>query len=568
MTESQAKVCQNCHGSFVIEPEDFQFYEKIQVPPPTWCPECRNQRRLAFRNERSLHKRKCDFSGENMISLYPPNTPFPVYQQKYWWSDKWDPLSYGKEINWNEPFLKQIQELRNRTPRMNLIGLHQTLENSEYVNMAHNLKNCYLIFNSDYNENCLYGSEIESSKDCIDNLMIDSCTLCYDCINCNKCYKTFFSEDCNECNDVYFSKDCIGCNNCFGCVNLRKKSHHIFNKPYTREEYEARIKEYNLSSRASLRGWQKKTQDFWETKGKYKHFHGLQNDDVSGDYINNSKNIHNCFIVRGSKNCKYCMWLIVGNNEDCYDYAQFGQNTELMYEVMQAGYQTSNVKFSYLVAAMSSSIEYSDSVYGSSNCFGCSNLRDKEYCILNKQYSKEEYNEFIPKIKKHMNEKPYVDKKGRVYKYGEFFPIELSVIPYNQSSAQDFYPLSEKDAEEKGYSWSEIKLTEHEISLSFDKIPDTIDKTDDTIIKEVIACRESGKAFRIVPDELRLHRVFNLPLPDCLPEVRQKRRIGRRNKPVLYNRACAKCGKGIQTSYASERPEVVYCEQCYNAEVV
>lgn len=55
---------------------------------------------------------------------------------------------------------------------------------------------------------------------------------------------------------------------------------------------------------------------------------------------------------------------------------------------------------------------YSNWADNSSNIFGCIALRNKKYCILNKQYSKQEYEELIPKIKKHMDEMPYVDKKG------------------------------------------------------------------------------------------------------------------------------------------------------------
>src|SRR3989344_554759 len=47
---SEIKQCQNCKKSFTIEPEDFAFYEKMKVPAPTWCPECRLQRRLSFLN--------------------------------------------------------------------------------------------------------------------------------------------------------------------------------------------------------------------------------------------------------------------------------------------------------------------------------------------------------------------------------------------------------------------------------------------------------------------------------------------------------------------------------------
>jgi RNA polymerase subunit RPABC4/transcription elongation factor Spt4 len=37
----ETKNCQNCKKDFNIEPDDFSFYEKMKVPVPTWCPECR-----------------------------------------------------------------------------------------------------------------------------------------------------------------------------------------------------------------------------------------------------------------------------------------------------------------------------------------------------------------------------------------------------------------------------------------------------------------------------------------------------------------------------------------------
>ena len=77
--KSEKKICQNCQKEFTVEPEDFTFYEKMKVPAPTFCPECRMQRRMNWRNERSLYSRKCDLCKENIIGLYPENTPFPVY---------------------------------------------------------------------------------------------------------------------------------------------------------------------------------------------------------------------------------------------------------------------------------------------------------------------------------------------------------------------------------------------------------------------------------------------------------------------------------------------------------
>jgi len=44
--KNETKNCQNCKKDFTIEQDDFSFYEKIKVPPPTFCPECRYKRRI------------------------------------------------------------------------------------------------------------------------------------------------------------------------------------------------------------------------------------------------------------------------------------------------------------------------------------------------------------------------------------------------------------------------------------------------------------------------------------------------------------------------------------------
>ena len=101
--QTETKNCQNCKKDFTIEPDDFGFYEKIKVPPPTFCPECRLQRRLSVRNERNLYKRKCDATGENIISIYRTGVPFPVYQQDYWKSDRFEAMEYGRGFDLVSP---------------------------------------------------------------------------------------------------------------------------------------------------------------------------------------------------------------------------------------------------------------------------------------------------------------------------------------------------------------------------------------------------------------------------------------------------------------------------------
>src|SRR3989338_727468 len=119
-TTTERRDCQNCRAEFTIAPEDFTFYQKIDVPPPTFCPACRLARRLAWRNDRSLFARACDLCQQQIIALYPARTPFPVYCNSCWYSDAWDPLQFGRDYDVSQPFFTQFKQLQKVVPRLAL----------------------------------------------------------------------------------------------------------------------------------------------------------------------------------------------------------------------------------------------------------------------------------------------------------------------------------------------------------------------------------------------------------------------------------------------------------------
>src|SRR3989338_9490981 len=149
------KTCKDCKKDFIIERGDLPFYEKMKAPLPNYCPPCREKRRLAFRNERTLYKRTCSKSGKQVVSIYTENTPFPVYDQHIWWGDEWDAMDYGQDYDSSRPFFDQLQELKNKVPRVSLLNINSI--NSDYCNNAEDSKNCYLIFAAQKNEDTMYG---------------------------------------------------------------------------------------------------------------------------------------------------------------------------------------------------------------------------------------------------------------------------------------------------------------------------------------------------------------------------------------------------------------------------
>jgi hypothetical protein len=327
-----------------------------------------------------------------------------------------------------------------------------------------------------------------------------------------------------------------------------------------------------------------KTQQFWTTHPN-KYMHGIHNMESDGDYVSQSKYVKDSFIVTGGEYCKYCMWLIVKNNKECYDFTQFGENTELVYETLCAGRNIYDVIGSINVIE-GRNVKYSTYCYGNnSSIFGCISLKNKQYCILNKEYTKEEYEELMPKIIQHMKDMPYVDKNGRAHTYGDFFPTELSYFDYNETSAQEFFPLTQEEAEDKGFSWKQPKERSYKASIESKDLPDDIKDVPESIVSEIIGCAHEGKckeqcttAFRITESELQFYKAQNLPLPRLCPNCRHYQRVIHRNPNKLWHRQCmcdksnhtheGKCGVEFKTSYSPEKEEVVFCEKCYQQEVM
>ena len=565
--ENKTTICKNCNNNFTITSDDFSFYEKIAVPPPTWCPQCRMQRRMAFRNERALHRRKCDATGKDIVSIFRADSPMKVFEHEAFYSDNWDPLSYGQEYDFSKPFFQQFKELMLRTPTIALFDSKST--NSSYCNLTVEHKNSYLSSAAWGNEDCMYMNRTAYNRNSADLYICGRNEFCYENVYCEDSNKLFYSHTSKSCNDSYFLYDCRGCSNCFGCWNLRSKNYCIFNVQYSRTEYLEKIKEFDMSDYGVVQKIKKQVAEL-RKKAIHRYAQILQSSNAVGDHIHNVRNAYYCFdFLDGAENVKYSHWS-AGEFKDSYDVGPgSGGNSELIYDSVSTGVQDARCKFCFIVW-YSHDIQYGMNCQSSNNLFGCVSLRSKSYCILNKQYTKEEYETLVPKIIQHMK------KTGE---YGEFFPPEISPFPYNDTIAQDYLPLTREDAKTKGYSWGEELTRNYKITKQSQDLPDKIVDVPDGILNEVIQCLHAGDctdqcatAFKITPNELQFYRQLKIPLPHLCFNCRHWERLRQRNPMKLWHRKCMNpdasgsgrpCGREFETTYSPERPEVVYCEACY-----
>ncbi len=563
----ETKNCQNCKKDFVIEPEDFSFYEKIKVPPPTFCPDCRFQRRLAFFNILKLYKRPCDLCKKDFISMYRPDSPYVVYCSRCWWSDNWDVFEYGRDYDFSRPFFEQYKELWMKTPLLGISIDIPTMETSPYTNHAGHLKNCYLLFHVDYVEDSAYGFFVFNSKSLLDSSNLILCELSYDLMHAYKTMNSVSSYEINESINCFFMRDSYNCQNCFACANLRNKKYHIFNKPYSKEDYFSEIKKWDLGSYKTYQEIKKLAEEHWKKFSPcpiYERF----NTNSNGNRIYESKNCKESFEVSGVEDGKYLAMMYQPPIKDSYDVSSWGYNMSRSYECCNVGENVSDARFSNESGLGSIDIEYCKLSTGSHH-FGCVSIKKGNYCILNKRYTEEEYLKLREKIIAHMNEMPYMDKMGNVYRYGEFFPAEISPFAYNETIADKFFPLGKEEIETKGWRWLKEDKKTYEITKKADELPDHIKDADDEILKEVIACPDCSRGFRITRMELDFLRRMNLPLPRICPFCRVGKKFDDWVKEFkLIKRSCGKCGAEFETPHTEQNYPRILCKKCWLQEVI
>lgn len=315
MSQSEIKICQNCQGSFTIDTQDFDFYKKIQVPSPTWCPECRMVRRFLFRNERCLYRCQCQLCGQNILSNYPIDQNLKIYCSDCWWSDKWDGEDYKRDYDFNKSFFEQFREFFRMAPLINLWGFDNT--GAEYANYSAHCRNIYSSVSIVGGENVYYSGWVDKSKDIFDCYGINESELIYEDIDCDRIYSSFFLIKSSNCINSWFLFDCANCQNCFLCSNLRHKEFYIRNKPYSREDYYRELEKMNLGSFGSVSSLAREFKVLSQ-KSLNKFAQVVKSVNCVGNEISNSKNIYKSFFVNESENCRYSWRLVVGM-KDVFD---------------------------------------------------------------------------------------------------------------------------------------------------------------------------------------------------------------------------------------------------------
>jgi hypothetical protein len=553
----ETRTCQNCKNDFIIEPDDFSFYDKMKVPAPNVCPDCRFKMRAMWRNEMSLYSgRKCGLCGKSVLSIYNLKSPYITYCYECFYSEKWSPKDFATEYDKSRPFFDQMKEFLIKVPKINLgISTGDGINiNSEYVNMAGGCKNCYLVFNTSPAEELLYSRGIKNgifSSDIYFGVKFENC---YECINVQESANVSWGQNITSCVDSHFILNGSGLINCFGCVNLRNKSNCWFNEQLSKEEYSNRIKEIKGSYK-KMEEARNKFIEFTKTLPRREN-NNLKVVNSTGDYLTECKNIRDSFEVAKSEDCRYLFSSKA--IKDSLGTTGYGTKSEKLLEVVATGY-CNNVIGSYW-AENSSNIMYSFDLRNCQDCIGCDALRHGKYAIFNKEYKEEEYE----KIKEHI-----INELTELGIHGLIMPSEIAPFAYNETIAQDNMPLTKKEALTQGFRWEDdIQMTKGQETLQSEEIPDHIKDIENSILEEILKCISCERNYKITEQELLFYRKIILPIPRKCFFCRHRDRINRRGSLKFFIRKCDHCGKDTYTNLTKESVPIMFCEKCYQQEVI
>ena len=518
---------------------------KAKISTPTLCPEERERRRFSFMNNQYLYKRKIDNTGKQWISVFSPDKPYKVYDFDYRFSRD---REYEKVENWNKKFNENLSYLLDNTP-VAYKSWRWHFENSDYCNAVVNAKDSYMCFYGIWLEDCMYVYDgISNDTSCVDCDTINMCSFCYDCIQLKNCSAMLHCRNCVNCNNSSYLENCIWCHDCYNCINLVNQSYCINNKQYTKEEYQKIIIDIKP-----------------ESKPEQEKVMWCSQTECENSFGNNYTWCKNCSFSNALTNCENTRYSRdIPDMKNVYDGRWI--SSEFGLETRWSGY-THHCLF-VLAVLHSSDVLYSQRCDNCDHLFWCVWLKDKSYCIYNKEYTKEEYNKIVPQI---------IAQMMRDNEWWEFFDPKFSYFWYNESASMEMYPLTKDEALNMWYHWRDYeapfpkvekyvpweKLPKVWCKMIQEKKPDFLEK----ILNYAIVCEVSKKPFRLTKQEIDFYIKHDIPLPTKHPEVRHQERFAKKDGSIMHLVHCDECGEEMLSVHISWQWKKILCEKCFYKEL-
>lgn len=539
--------------SFEILPEEMALRKKLRVEgSPRFHPVFRFMQLGGFWQHWNLFKRKCDRTGQQIISVFSEDCPYPVWHKDEWIKHAAPPHA---DFVQGKPVFPQMWDFFRRSPIPHNVGAGN--DNCEYTDDWWYSKNCYLSHSGVEDEDLRYCYRAVRQKNCQYTVFSYDSERSSDLITSHHCFQVLFAFNCYQCSDSAFLYDCRNCHHCLFCSNLRNQSYCINNQQLTREEYERRALEWDFRSH------QKFTEGITEFGRMLRETAWLRatfTEQCEGcaqvDQLFQCKGCRDCYFMNEIEDSLHNFRGIKA--KDCLDCVSPAVDVELLYYSSMVQDQCYDVKFGYNLVQCKW-MEYCAHSFQCQHCFGCCGLTGKKHYIFNKPFSETDYEREKQRIIAAMQE---------TGEYGLFFPGSFAANPYDESLSGFYWPLTAAQAQRFGFRLSTRKPVRPSDAKEITTIPDRSDQATDSLAKDVFWDAIAGRPFQIQKADIDFARDLGAPLPHSFYARRLQENF--RMIPftgMLRRVLCGKCRKEAETSWPKEYDGRIVCEGCYLKEV-
>ena len=543
------KICAVSGKEFEVSEQEMALRKKFGFEnAPQTSPQIRFQHLGAFWQHWNLHKRKCNKTEKNIISVFHEKCPYPVWHREEWLKGANPPM---RDYETEKPVFEQMWALFQTCPIPHRVGTGN--QNAAYADDVWYSKNCYLSHSVFKSENLRYSYRQIRMRDAQFCVFSFDSELCVDTINCRQCFELRYALNCRHCQDSSFLYDCRNCRDCLFCFNLRNKQYCIGNKQLTKEAFEQEKKKWNFSSRKVYDQAKSHFREMMNTLAWHRAQYIDRCEKCEGNFLEDSKNCENCFFFSDLEDAVNCVRGGMGV-KDALDNVGAGEKSELLYCSENTMDNSYDVKFCFEVS-QSRFMEYCGHCFQCTHCFGCCGLVGKKYCIFNKEYSPEEYESLRAKIILQMKEENT---------WGNFFPGHFSPHPYEESWASFYFPLTKEKQEQFGFRQREKLERRNEQYLLASEIPDSSQGEVNAVLGKTFWDQKWSRPFQITEEDIAFAQKLKIPLSNQYYMARiQENFHWMPFDGGLRETVCAKSGKLIQTTWGQEFDGRILSEEEY-----
>lgn len=554
--EPGERICPISGEKWMLTQKEIDLYKRFNVSPSKYSPLTRMKLINGYFAIFDVWYNKHAETGKPMISTTHPSTGIKVLSDEEWFTK--DCIDRGLEIKSDISIFDQIHELMlsvplaasyNYVPAENSIAFISLGDQNSYFVLACKSKHCF------------YSMNAYDAEDSAEVALANNVRNCYNIVHSARLYDCKFARESYDCIDCSFVFDCRNSEHCFGAVNQRNKKYIFFNEQLTKQEWEEKVQAIDLSSYKVRQEYERRFKELMKEAVWPENFN-VHSDDSTGEYIDNSTNVQNSFnVVKGSRNLDYTSYVVSTPCNDCYYVSGLFGSSDSYYGIGVG--QSSGAKFTLSVCMNCIDVEYCSSCYDCENCFGCVGLRRKKFCILNTQYTEEEYWKKLDEIKSTMLDRG---------EYGDMPSMKFSTQYWNGSGATVLFGATKEEClklgaidVEPGADGAEGAAIDPKVIRSIEAIPDKIDadnKKDQIgvpFMDEVF-----GRRFAYLAPELDLYEKLKIASPRKHPTARMHDLYQEMNSALREVVQCAACEKEIEIAQNTHYPDrKIYCKPCY-----